>query len=443
MPHPLSRRTALLAVFAAPLGGCSLYEDIFGKEKPRLPGTRVAVQDARPGLLSENTARSITPPPPGAIPEAPQAGATPAHPGGHMVLRDTPSVAWSSSIGTGGGARRKLTAPPIIAGGRVYTMDSDGRVAAFDAGTGAQAWRVPTEPKDDRSTNIGGGIGLDAGVLYAATGRAELLAMNPADGAVIWRQKLPTPARSAPTIADGRIYLTTLDDQVIAFAPADGKRLWAHQGPAAETTILGLPAPAVADGLVVVGFSSGELRALRTTSGSVVWADTLGSVTARANSLGEIAAIRGLPAIVGARVYAGSLGGLATSIDLRSGRRLWERDIYAGEMLWPAGDWLFLVSADAIVAAISRLDGTVAWATQFDRWENMEKTRDAITWFGPVLAGNRAWVAGSQGLMLSLDASTGTILSRTKLSSAAAMAPVLAGGAMYVITEDGTITCYR
>jgi outer membrane protein assembly factor BamB len=438
-----TRRLALLAALAAPLGGCTLWDDLFGKEKAKLPGTRIAVQEARPSLLSESTGRSIALPPPGPIAEAPQAGGTPSHPGGHMALRDAPSAAWSSSVGTGGGARRKLTAQPLLAGGRVFTMDSDGRVAAFDAGTGSQAWRVSTEPKDDRSTNIGGGIGFDGGVLYAATGRAELLAINPADGAIIWRQKLPTPARSAPTIADGRIYLGTLDDQVFAFAPADGKKLWVHQGPAAETTVLGLPAPTFADGLVVVGFSSGEIRALRAASGTVVWADTLGGGTVKANSLGDIAAIRGLPAISGGRVYAGSLGGLATAIDLRSGRRLWEREVFMAEMLWPAGDWLFLVSSDAILSAVSRLDGSVGWAVQLDAWEDMKKLRDAITWFGPVLAGGRLWVAGSQGLMLSVDATSGKVLGTTKLSAAAAMAPVLAGGSIYVLTEDGTITCYR
>lgn len=439
----LPRRTALLAPLAAMLGGCTLYDDLFGVEKAKLPGTRLPIMEMRPTLLQEATGASLVLPPPVDIPESPQSGGTASHPGGHMAMRDAPVAAWNSSIGTGGGYRRKLTAQPVVAAGRVFTMDSDGRVAAFDAGSGSQAWRVSTEPKDDRSTNIGGGIAIDNGVLYAATGRAELLAMNPGDGSILWRQKLPTPARTSPTIADGRIFVITVDDQMLCMAVGDGKRLWLHMGPPAESTVLGLPAPAVSEGLVIAGFSSGELRALRVTTGTVVWADILASGKVRANTIGDIAAVRGIPAIVGGRVYASALGGLATAIDMRSGRRLWEREATVAEMMWPAGDALFMVTGDAVLVGMSRLDGSIAWALQLDPWEDMKRLRDPLVWFGPVLAGGRLWIAGSHGQMLTVDAATGRKLATYKLNGAAAIAPVAAGGAVYVLTEDGSVTSFR
>ncbi len=52
------------------------------------------------------------------------------------------------------------------------------------------------------------------------------------------------------------------------------------------------------------------------------------------------------------RVYAIGVGGLIVALDLRSGRRLWEREVGGGQTPWIAGDWLFVQTADQSLAAI-------------------------------------------------------------------------------------------
>lgn len=438
----LTRRAALLTAASLPLSGCSLYDTWFGAEKAKLPGTRVAVMPPELGLAADPGAPRVTLPPQTAIADWPQAGGQPAHSGGHMAARADLAVAWSASIGSGGGYRAQITAAPVIAGGRVYAMDSDARVTALDAASGSQVWRSATRGKDDRSTNVGGGIGVAGDTLYASTGRADLVAFDAATGAEKWRQRLPTPARSAPTIADGRLYVSTIDDSVLGFAVADGKKLWTHQAPPAETSILGLPAPTFVDGLVVAGFSSGELRALRAATGSSAWGDSLAAARGRV-SIADIAAIRGMPASLDGRLYAGGLGRLLVAIDIRSGRRLWEREAAVGEMPWIAGDWIYVVTTDGTVAAIARATGQVAWTARLDSFEDMEKLLDPIIWGGPVLAGGQLYLAGSQGKLAIIDPLTGTIRTQRDLDAGAALAPVPAGGALYIVTVDGNLICLR
>jgi outer membrane protein assembly factor BamB len=181
---------------------------------------------------------------------------------------------------------------------------------------------------------------------------------------------------------------------------------------------------------------------LRAASGAVAWGDSLASARGR-TSMVDLSTVRGLPAIKDGRVYAIGFGGLMLALDLRSGRRLWERDVASSETPWLAGDWIFIVSQDAQVAAISRTDGAVAWLTQLDRFENMEKQKYPIRWLGPVLAGDRLVLVGSNASLVALDPVTGAVLGKQELSDHASVSPVVAGGTMFVITDDAKLTALR
>ncbi len=437
----MSRRAGLLGAMAA-LPGCSIYDSIFGADKKPLPGERQAVLAAGRGLGDATASRSVAVPPPVDVADWPQSGGTPAHEGGHFALSTGANRGWSASIGESSGYRRRITAQPVVAGGRVFTMDADGVVAAFDAAGGRGLWRTSTEPADDRSTNVGGGVAVSGDTVFAATGRAEILALDPATGAIRWRAPLGAPARSAPTIAAERIYVGTLDNQILGLSAADGKKLWSYQSPATETLVLGLPAPAFVDGIVIAGFGSGELVALRAASGTVVWSDSLAASRGR-TSISDLSAIRGIPMVRDGRVYAASLGGQLLANDLRSGRRLWELELASGEAPWIAGDWLFVVGIDARVAAVSRADGAVAWVTQLDRFENPAKQRDPITWCGPILAGGRLFVGNSTGNAVLLDPANGAIAGTLSLPGALSLAPIVAGGTMYMVTDNATLLALR
>jgi len=439
----MKRRAALsLALAAAGAAGCSTIDNLLGDNKDPLPGKREAVGAARRGLaVDTGDTRTITVPPPEPIAEWAQAGGNPTHVVGHVQVGGL-APAWRASIGEGGGYRAKITAQPLVAGTRVFTMDSDALVAAFDLETGRRIWRTETQDDKNRSTNLGGGLAVVDGVVYATTGRADALALDAATGAIRWRKPLGVPGRSAPTVAEGRLYATTIDDKLVALDASTGERLWAYQASNSATTLLGQSAPAVSEGLVITGFGSGDLVAVRTESGALSWSDSLASARGR-NSLVDLSAISGMPVVDRSRVYAIGVGGLLVSLDQRSGRRLWEREVGGSETPWLAGDWLFVQTIDQSLAAISRDDGRVRWITDLPRYDNPEKRRDALFWTGPVLAGGRLVLAGSNETALSIDPSDGRILGRQALRGPAAVAPIAAAGTLFIVTDDGTLQAFR
>jgi outer membrane protein assembly factor BamB len=345
-------------------------------------------------------------------------------------------------IGTGGGYRRKILAQPVAANGLIYSMDSKGVVAAFAMASGAQVWRMDTRDKDADSTNVGGGLAVGGDTVYAINGLGDLVALDAAKGAEKWRTNIGAPGRSAPTVVEGRLFLTTIQDKLLALAANDGHQIWSYQALAATPSVLGRPAPAFANGLVVAGFSSGELACLRAESGNTVWTDNLGG--AAAGTSADFSAIRGRPAISNGRVIATGMGGLTLALDLPTGRRLWERQVGSEDSPWVAGDWIFVVALTQELAAISVADGHVAWVSALPHWENTEKQSGPISWWGPSLLGDRLVVAGTSKDALSLSPYTGEILGRQALSGEAApLEPVVADGTLLVVSDDGRLLALR
>jgi outer membrane protein assembly factor BamB len=440
MPRLLKRRSALLAPLA--LSGCGLFDDWFGTRKTPLPGKREPVVTQRGALTADEGVPKVTLPPAVANVAWPQTGGNPAHFMGHLAAGQRLTEAWSANIGAGGGYRRKIMAEPVAADGIIYAMDSDAVISAFEIVSGRRIWRFDTRREDDDSTNLGGGLGLADGKLYAVNGLAEVVALDAAKGTVLWRSELTTPVRSAPTVVEGRLFLITIEDRLLALATDKGRQLWSHQATNPTTSILGRPAPAYADGLVVAGFGSGELATLRAESGTLVWTDTL-ATTSSAGGVVDFSAIRGRPVVGEGKVYAIGIGGLMVAVDLPSGRRLWERAVAGEDSPWAAGSWAFVVSLEQKLAAVSRDDGRVAWVTDLPRWENPEKQRDAITWYGPLLAGDRLVVAGTNHQALAVSPYTGQMLGQQDLSGAASLAPIVANGTVSVVTDDGRLLALR
>ncbi len=419
------------------LGACASSEEIF-------EGTRIAV------LTTEN---KITPdpriqdlaiklPPPITNVDWPQQGGLASNAMPHLALGELPSTAWQTDIGAGADADAPILSGPVVAGGRVFAMDADATVSAYDAFSGKQIWRTPLETREERDGSWGGGVTFDNGRIYVATGFAQVIALDAADGAELWRTRVSGPMRAAPTAQGGRVFVVTKDNESLALDAEDGTILWTHTGIAETAGLLGGASPAVEGDIVVVPYSSGEIFALRVENGRPLWSDNLTAIK-RADAVSALADIRGRPVIDRGMVYAVSHSGRMVAIDLPTGRRVWEADVGGVQQPWIAGDFLFVLTADAQVVALTARDGLVRWASPLGLFEKPEKRKGRINWSGPVLAGDRLIVAGSQGRVLSLSPYDGEILGQEKMPGGVSVAPVIASEALYFLTDSAKLISLR
>jgi outer membrane protein assembly factor BamB len=407
-----------------------------------LPGDRRSVLRPEPPIAADSGAEgSVSLPPAQAVAEWPMEGGPTTHAPGHVALGERLSVAWRASVGSGSGYRQRISSGPVIAGEVVYAADAWGSVSAFSLADGRRRWTADTTPEQESAVALGGGVAVDGETVYAATGAAEVLALNAADGAVRWRVRLPAGARGAPTVAGGRIFIPTVENHLLGLSAEDGRRLWTYRGTPQATLPFGLPAPAVEGESVVAGFGTGELVAVRASDGRLIWAETLGGVAN--TSLADIVGITGLPVIADGRVIAIGLGNTAIAVDLRSGRRLWERNFGGPSGPAAAGEWVFAVARGGEALALGREDGRIRWVSELDTPPEGGRRGEPMRFGPPLVGGGRLLVPSSRGELLLLDPATGAVQGRVSLGSGVSRPMASAKGTLVALADDGTLIALR
>jgi outer membrane protein assembly factor BamB len=402
----------------------------FAEKEVPLPGKRVSV------IQQENitsdlaaSAKPITLPPQNANDAWSQPGGAPSNAPGHLALGGSPKTSWSVSVGTGSSVYGKLTASPIVYDGRVYTLDAAGKITATNTSGGGVAWKASTTPANETDQEgFGGGLAADAGRIYAATGFGYVLAFEARTGKKLWEKSVGSPLRASPTASGDRVFVVTKEGQVMCLSGADGTEMWTFTGQAERASILVNASPAVDGDTVVVPSPTGDIVALRASDGKAVWSESLAR-TRTASSLSAMSdAAR--PAVAGGVVYAVGHAGRMVATASKSGERLWSLTIASIQPPWVAGENVFVVDTGGQVMAITRGEGKIQWAT---------KLPGGGAWSGPVLAGNKLWLTSSKGQLASVEAATGKVASTQELGSPIFIAPVVAGGRMYVLDDNAKL----
>lgn len=421
--------------------GCSWFGDV---PPPPLPGERLSVlshaQTVEPDPDLAET--EILLPPPSPNPDWPQTGGYANHAMHHIAVGDVLKEAWSVDIGTGADDEERIVAPPIVADGMIYAMDAETEVSAFRVDNGARVWSVDLTPDDEDDGHINGGLAFEGGRVFVTTGFAQVVALDAKTGKEIWRRSLDGPMRVAPTVRGGRVFAITLENKLYALNAATGETLWNYAGTAEIATLLGGASPAVDEDIVVAPFSSGDLVALRVETGRVLWTDSLVSAR-RTDAVSTLSQIRGRPIIDRGRVFAISHGDIMAAIDLRTGQRIWDKPIGGLESPWVAGDYLFVLTNDWELLCVARTSGRVFWVRPLPHFEDEEDKEDPIIWTGPILAGDRLIVAGSHGEALAVSPYNGRILGRQELPDGVSVAPIVANGTVYVLTNDASLVALK
>ncbi len=437
-------RGAAMAVLAVSLGACSVFDKGDPETTPTVGNRTPILSKIESGAKVDPALANV----PVVLPaqqvnaEWAQAGGSASKSYGHLALSASPSRAWSVDI-AGGNTRRRLAASPVIGNGMMFVYDTAGTVQAFDADTGARLWQHSLESEGAGSNSLfGGGVSYGDGRVYATTGLGEVAALDAQTGAEIWRVNLNSPLRGAPTLAFGEVFVMTQDNRIYALDSQDGSQNWTEAGSSGQSGVFGVAAPAAGQGTVIAGYSSGELIAYRYENGRNLWADAL-SRTSISTSVGTLTDIDADPIIDSGRVYALGQGGRMAAYELVTGQRIWELNLAGISTPAVAGDWIFTLTDDARMLAISRATGKVRWIAQLAHYRKPKNKEGEIFWSGPVLAGERLWVANSRGELWAVNAAGGEANMVAELNAGVSLAPVVANNTLYVLDESGRITAFR
>jgi outer membrane protein assembly factor BamB len=437
-------RVAIMIAAALAASGCGIFKRGSGPKTPVL-GQRIPVLTSEGDVQVDlpTAAMPMSLPAATANTDWAQSGGDADKSLGHLALGTALSQAFMVQAGHGSSLTMRLAASPIVANGRVYTIDTLGAVRSFDAKTGALYWasQTPNDKGNERSL-YGGGIAYDNGRIYATNGLGYVAALSEGSGGILWQVRPGGPLRGAPTIANGAVYVMSQDNQIYSLDETNGKTNWSQAASLEIAGVFGSASPAVGQGTVVAGFSSGELNAYRYENGRQVWQDALQrtSITTSVSSLSDIDAD---PVIDNGQVIAIGQGGRMVALELTTGQRQWELNIAGIATPWVAGDWIFAVTDDAKLVCIYRQNGHIRWINQLPQFEHPKGKKGQIDYVGPILAGDRLIIAGSNGTLINIDPVTGSFQSQTNAGAGVSIEPVVANSTLYVYDDAGRLHAYR
>ena len=442
-------KTAIIAMCCIGLSGCSLLSG----DRDQREAEAAAEKEGRitmvlgddqlepdPALVSE----MITLPPTRELTEGwPQAGSRASKAIGHISAAVDFDIAWRANVGTGSDRRSALSTPPVASADTIYTIDSRQVVTATDAANGNRRWSQKLESSNRRDgTGFGAGIGLEGDRLVVASGFGFVAAMDANTGAELWRTETEAPMTGAPTIKDGRIFVSSNNNEVLALSLADGALLWSDQAIAESARVLGSPSPAAVEDIVVAPYSSGEVIAYLAANGRRLWNEALASV-GQFTPISSINDIGARPILGGGLVFAASQSGVFAAIDGRTGNRVWQQPIGTTQAPALAGEYLFIVGVDAELACIKAGTGQVVWVKQLTKFTKEKKQQGRLTYAGPVIASNRILVVSSKGELIAFDPQTGDETDRLKLGDPVYIEPIAVQDKLIVLTDDARLIAIR
>jgi outer membrane protein assembly factor BamB len=437
-------RIAVMIAAALAASGCSIFKKGSHPKTPVL-GQRIPVLTNEAGVEVDPATQAL----PFSLP-APvensgwtQSGGNATKSMGQLALGTSLNQAFVVQAGRGSSLTARLAATPIVANGRVYTIDTLGAVRAFDARTGAMIWASQTpDVRGNEASLYGGGIAYDNGRIFASNGLGYVAALDERTGGIVWKVRPGGPLRGSPSVGNGAIYVISQDNQIYSLKEDNGATNWSQAASLEIAGIFGSASPAVGQGTVVAVFSSGELNAYRYENGRQVWGDAL-QRTSIQTSVSSLSDIDADPVIDSGQVFAVGQGGRMIGTDLISGQRLWELNLAGIDTPWLAGDWLFVITDEAKVLCIYRQNGHIRWIAQLPQFHNPKSKKGVIEYSGPVLAGGRLIITASNGALIQLNPANGSFVRQTSVGAPVSLGPVVANSTLYIYDDQGKLHAYR
>ena len=348
-------------------------------------------------------------------------------------------VHWRRNVGRGIG-RKFIELSPAIDEGVVYAGDAYGFVVAVAQESGRFQWMTRIgRPLSkgfmnvmDRSDPafVTGGLGVGADMIYVGTARGEVVALAASDGEEQWRVVLTSEILSPPIASRDAVYAQTSDGNLFALALEDGSQKWVFHTQNPLVTLRGTSSPVVSSGIVYAGFATGVLSAIDSTSGELLWEQTV-SLPTGTSDLERMVDVDGRPLVEQGAVVASTHQGATTAIRRSDGQPLWQAEVASTKSLQSGYGLVFAVTDDDEVVGIEQRDGTIAW-----RQEGL--LRRQLT--NPLAFSNYIFVGDYQGFVHVIAQSDGRFIARRRVDSAAIQPTMVqADGVVYLLTRGGRL----
>lgn len=307
----------------------------------------------------------------------------------------------------------------------VVVASSDGVVAAIDARTGGDVWRVAL------GEQLSAGVGSDGRFAAVVSRENELITLDA--GKELWRHKLGAVTLTPPLIAGSRVFVLSADRSVVAFDAVTSRKLWQQQR-AGDALVLGRPGILLAFGDTLVAGLGGRLVGMNPLSGKPRWETPIAS-SRGTNEVERLVDMVAGVSRVGNQLCARAFQSAVACVDGAKGRVIWSKPTSGFTGVDGDETDVFGSESDGKVLAWRRNDGEPLWVSERLRFRGLS---------APLLVGRSVVVGDGAGIVHFLSRTDGAALNRMNTDgSPIVVAPVLAGSTLIVVTQRGGIYGFR
>lgn len=334
---------------------------------------------------------------------------------------------WSDSVGNGQGKLYNRLAPAVD-GDKIVVAAADGTVEAFNRLDGDSLWDV------DLDVPLTAGAGIGGGRVFVASGDGRVWALSADSGEVLWKTQLSGEVLAPPQSDGELVVVQTFDGHLVGLDAASGVRRWSYASTVPVLMLRATSTPMLVDGAVIAGFANGKVVAVDANTGKLFWETRVGA-SQGSSEIERLTDVAGDLLVSDETLFAVAYQGQLNAIELRSGRRLWQRD--ASSYVGLAQDFgnIYVSSAAGSVLAFAKNDQGV-------RWEQTALARRQLS--GPAVLGDVIAVGDIEGYLHLLSQQDGRFVGRVRVDSdGVRVAPLVVGDLLYVYGNGGKLVAYR
>ena len=348
------------------------------------------------------------------------------------------SRVWKAQVGDGL-SKHLMEIAPVVVADRVYTADAYGLVEARDRFTGDRIWRTRIGDPNKKpvwrfferfeTAFVSGGLGAGGGRIFVGTTRGDLIALDAADGTELWRIQLSSEVLTPAAADDGIVVAHTIDGQIVALNAETGSTIWNYDTQVPLLSLRGTATPMIQAGRVYAGFANGMVVTVDLVSGRPLWEQRIMLPSGRSD-LERMVDVDGTPIMGQGFLYAASFQGMLKALRLQDGAVLWEREMSTHRDLAIGLGQIYVVNEDDVVMAINQRDATLEWEQEGLKYRKLTS---------PVAFGNYLILGDSEGFLHVLAQSDGRFLGRYKLRDGIRSAMLEVDDVLFTLANDGTI----
>jgi len=252
------------------------------------------------------------------------------------------------------------------------------------------------------------------GVVYLGSLDWNICALDAESGTPIWNYLTSGSVQSSPAVVNGVVYVGSDDENIYALDAASGTPFWTYPTSGSVRS-----SPAVANGIVYVGSDDGNIYALDAASGTPIWTYPTGT------------GVRSSPAVVNGVVYVGSGYGNIYALDAASGTPIWTYPTGTGVSSSPAvvNGVVYVGSWNGNIYALDAENGALLWSYF---------TGSGVG-SSPAVVNGVVYVGSGNGNSYALDAESGAPIWSYHTGGSDRSSPAVANGVVYVGSDDNNI----